>query len=94
MSSLFLDDVREAPIGFDVVRSFEEFTAYIEKNGVPDLISFDHDLGYNESSSEKTGYDCAKWLLDNGHTLKRWRIHSANPVGAERIRNLLEGRTP
>jgi hypothetical protein len=29
---------------FDIVRSYKEFVDYIIDNGVPDLISFDHDL--------------------------------------------------
>lgn len=30
--------------GWDVVRNYEEFVVYIKENGIPDLISFDHDL--------------------------------------------------
>lgn len=42
---------------------------------------------------EKTGYDCAKWLvdycIDNGKQLPLWNIQSANPVGKENINGLL-----
>jgi hypothetical protein len=42
---------------------------------------------------EKTGMDCAKWLvdycIDNNCELPLWAIHSANPSGVENIRNLL-----
>lgn len=45
---LFLDDFREPPSHlkkvFDVVRNYDEFVDYIEWFGVPDVISFDHDL--------------------------------------------------
>lgn len=47
---LYLDDVRTptTPMpGYEswyVVRSYNEFTAWITENGVPDMISFDHDL--------------------------------------------------
>jgi hypothetical protein len=44
---------------------------------------------------EKTGHDCAKWLvefcMDNGLSLPTWAIHSANPVGALNIKMYLEG---
>lgn len=30
--------------GWDIVANYEEFVEYISKNGLPDLISFDHDL--------------------------------------------------
>lgn len=43
---------------------------------------------------EKTGYHCAKWLveycMDNNAPLPKWNIHSANPVGKENIKMLLE----
>ncbi|NJO64878.1 MAG: hypothetical protein HC836_44175 [Richelia sp. RM2_1_2] len=55
--NLFLDDFRIPADGFNilgrneylklkwvVVRSHNEFVDYILKNGMPDLISFDHDL--------------------------------------------------
>lgn len=42
---------------------------------------------------EKTGYDCAKWLveycLDNNLKLPKWNIQSANPVGKDNINGLL-----
>lgn len=63
-----------------VVRDAKEFEEYINTNGLPDLISFDHDLAldhyapaedvdYNQwlleqHSKEKTGYDCAKFLAN------------------------------
>ena len=44
-------------------------------------------------NSEYTGYDCAKWLveycMDNGEELPKFYVHSANPVGADNIRGLL-----
>ena len=58
---LFLDDVRSPKdaIGFvpdkhnkfywendwDVVRNYDEFVQYLEVNGAPEFVSFDHDLG-------------------------------------------------
>lgn len=45
---LFLDDTRDPPEHlskiFDTVRSYDEFVDYIETYGVPEVISFDHDL--------------------------------------------------
>ena len=48
--SLYLDDQRTPTTtipGYEpwyVVRSYDEFVAWITENGIPDLISFDHDL--------------------------------------------------
>ncbi|MGK0446544.1 MAG: hypothetical protein ACJA2M_000313 [Polaribacter sp.] len=43
--------------------------------------------------TEKTGLDCAKWLielcLDNNLNLPNFYVHSHNPVGADNINGLL-----
>ena len=58
MKKLFLDDFRQVKDacnympnpriywedGWSLVRNYTEFVEYIERNGLPDLISFDHDL--------------------------------------------------
>ena len=85
---LYLDDLRPIPEGYIGVRSYKEFVTYIIDSGLPDFISFDHDLGLQES-----GYDCAKWLvnfcLDNNLRLPKFDVHSQNPVGKENILSLL-----
>ncbi len=48
MYKLYLDDVRNIPEGWVGVRSFVEFTDYIKKNGIPNEVSFDHDLKREE----------------------------------------------
>ena len=86
MTKLFLDDVRDAPdASWTVVRSFDAFRDWITANGVPEVISFDHDLGF----AVPTGMDCAKWIVDQGLVLQEFRVHSANPVGKENIERLL-----
>lgn len=39
--------------------------------------------------TEKTGYDCAKWLVDycieNGVSFPAFYVHSMNPIGRKRI---------
>ena len=47
-------------------------------------ISFDHDLGLG-----KTGYDVAKYIVENNINLKCYWIHSRNPVGERNIHELL-----
>lgn len=93
MIKLFLDDIREAPDNsWIVVRSFFEFKKYIDENGVPDIISFDHDLGKENGgycAVEYTGYDCAHYLINRGLEIKEFIVHSANPIGKENIEKLL-----
>ena len=115
MNKLFLDDIRSPKdaIGlvpshmnqfywandWDVVRSHDEFVDWIVTNGVPDFVSFDHDLADEhykdlEGNHEKTGYVSAKWLvyhcLDKGVCLPEYQVHSANPVGKQNIESYLE----
>lgn len=92
MRKLFLDDCRKAPdYTWDVVRNYDQFVAYIQLHGVPDIISFDHDLG-QEESVEKTGYDCAKWLVERGLLpSKGYYVHSMNPVGKDNIDFVMQG---
>lgn len=114
---LFLDDTRNPPGHlfkvFDVVRNYDEFVDYIETYGVPELISFDHDLSpehtmffferggwknppdpIHEIFKDKTGYDCAKWLIEycqsSGHIIKNINIHSRNPQGTKNIYELFD----
>ena len=85
---------------WDIVRTYKQFVDWIKSNGLPKLISFDHDLADVEelkdgSETQKfTGMDCAKWLveycIDNNEPLPEYAIHSANPAGVENIQGLLE----
>lgn len=73
------------------VKNYSAFVEWIEQNGLPYMIAFDHDLG---ESDDKSGMDCAKWLveycLDNGKLLPEYIIQSANPVGVENIDGLFK----
>lgn len=98
---LFLDDLRNVEqvfpaltnSDFVVVRSYTAFVSYIKQNGLPYFISFDNDLGEDESGQVlEDGYACAKWLVYTSNldlrTLK-YNVHSANPVAKKQIEGLL-----
>jgi hypothetical protein len=102
------------------VRDYNEFVDFITSEGLPELISFDHDLAdehyspletsdlyremeatpelvdrfYNENFVERTGYHCARWLIDycidNNQKLPQFLVHSMNPTGKINIQTLLE----
>jgi hypothetical protein len=108
MRKLYLDDVRcPKTEGWDIVRTYDDFVSWITKNGLPDEVSFDHDLAeinydpktYTESFKyeEKTGYDAAKWMCEycwtNGLPIPEYNVHSANPVGRDNILQLLKNFT-
>ena len=88
-----------------IVRSYNEFVEWIQKNGLPDFVSFDHDLAdvhytmdfskdLTNQGSEKTGYDCAKWLgnfcIDKNQQVPKFIAHSQNPVGKMNIQGYLD----
>lgn len=101
MKKLFLDDVRSIDMvynstmesQFDIVRTYDAFIDYIEKNGLPDFISFDNDLGLDKNGNvTPDGLAAAKWLVyKSGLNLSnlKFKVHSANPVAAEQIKGLL-----
>ena len=101
MKKLFLDDIRTPEIvynsneakDFIVIRNYSDFIKYIQKNGLPEFISFDNDLELDESGEiAPHGYAAAKWLVyASGFDLRelQFKVHSANPVAAEQIRGLL-----
>lgn len=95
---MYLDDIREPKNDFDViVRSYDEAVAFINKNGIPNFISFDHDLACdNNGIILKTGYDLAKWLVESSldgildfPTDFEFYVHSANPIGKHNIESIL-----
>lgn len=95
---LWLDDIRNPEVQTQEAdwiwaKTPEDFKSFIIHFGIPDVVSFDHDLGECE-----TGYDLVKWMVnymeENCLQLPvnfEYRVHSANPVGAENIRKYLEG---
>ncbi|WP_042506683.1 cyclic-phosphate processing receiver domain-containing protein [Algibacter lectus] len=101
MKKLFLDDLRSIDMvynksmesEFDIVRTYDEFVTYIIKNGLPNYISFDNDLGLGEDGKvAPDGLAAAKWLVYESELDLRnltFKVHSANPVAAEQIRGLL-----
>ena len=59
---------------------------------------YDKDKHYSQYYSdgtfkEKTGYECAKWLVaycfDKSIDLPKWDVHSMNPVGKQNIASVL-----
>jgi len=95
MIKLFLDDERFPPDdggNWEIVRSVDEAKNFINHNGFPPFISFDHDL-----SDELTGYDLVNWIIDtdmdnDGNFIPEnfsFYVHSQNPIGAKNIQEKL-----
>jgi len=91
---LFIDDERfPATDDWVIVRSSQEAIAMIIEYGMPHFISFDHDLG-----GEDTAIRVIRWIIDSFldgnleiHPDFDFYVHSQNPIGAENIRKLMSG---
>lgn len=84
--SVWLDDIRPMPSQYTIHAKTAEAAIDLLKRGNVISISLDHDLGLPENG---TGYDVAKWIEEHAfnHELPKlqWNVHSANPVGRQRI---------
>src|SRR5471032_1183513 len=90
---LFIDDVRD-PVASDwiIARASGEAIALLERLGCPSEISFDHDLG-----GDDTAMAVVKRLINldldarGGYIPQScvFSVHSANPVGRHNIEGLL-----
>lgn len=86
---LYLDDIRNPKTNnFYVVRNYQDCIDFLKVNKVY-CLSLDHDLG-----EEKTGYDVAKFIVQEGIEIENINIHSANPVGRDNIKQLIEHYFP
>ena len=109
-SVLYLDDVRVPLVrGVDLVRNYDEFVFYLQTHEMPEVISWDHDIAEEhypkasegddatipyDSYTEKTGLDCARYVVENSLPLELWAVHSFNPEGADNIRRILHAYRP
>lgn len=98
----FYDNLlKQYNVNFVWVKNLYQFIDYIEKNGVPQFVSFDHDLnnrgggeGLNdEQKLNNNGVNCAKWLVNYckkmGQSLPKFYVHSANPKHGPEINRVL-----
>jgi hypothetical protein len=90
MNKVFIDDIRTPPSNdWIVVRSSKEAIDWVNANGMPDIISFDHDLGGDDTSMVflKQLFEIA---FEKGYNPPKYFIHSANPIGSKNIQSFME----
>ena len=91
-TKLYLDDERMTPDGWERVYTAHEAIAAL-RTGTITHISLDHDLGDLDGDCGD-GYDVACFIEAGAYhgTLPKlvWAIHSANPVGAQRMKEALQ----
>lgn len=110
LSSIYLDDwhiVRNFGDFQDVVYVFSQDITHIsfdhdlaDTHYTPEHLWGDYEKSKEwqdaQIHTEKTGYDCAKWLkefyAENNIPLPTMFVHSMNPVGADRIIGLFKSK--
>lgn len=92
---IWLDDVREAPEGWTRCVRPDEVIGLLESGDVTD-ISLDYDLGIvDDRGIDRNGEDVLRWIEQQlvegaGIRVPEIRIHSANPVGRQRLQRALD----
>jgi hypothetical protein len=84
---MYLDDIREPDGSYTYAARSSDEAILIMDIGCPDFISFDHDLG-----EEDTAMNVVKYMVEKDLDNPGWipydfsyKVHSANPVGKENI---------
>jgi hypothetical protein len=88
-----------------IVKSYSEFVNFINKYGLPDIVSFDHDLSYEHylpenqkninynNLKQKTGYHTLEWMLKyckkKNKSLPIIKFHTQNIEGEKNMKKLL-----
>ena len=91
---IFVDDVRAIPkdipdgMGIVTCRTYKQaidaIDFFVQRN-TKIILDLDHDLGCN-----KSGYDVAKFIVENHIPIESYSVHSMNPVGRKNICELLD----
>lgn len=91
MYNLYIDDLRNPPADREwvVCRSSQEALDRIMEIGMPSFISFDHDLGEDDTTMIFLRR-LVNEVWDGQTVIPDYQIHSANPVGAQNIRSFME----
>ena len=90
---LFIDDLR-FPVTDDwvIARQSGDVINIVQQNGFPQEISFDHDLGYDDTSIRFL-HRIAEALMDGKLTIPEnftYHVHSQNLVGAKNIHTYMQ----
>ena len=91
---IWLDDERPMPappFTYGIVihaRDYNSAVFFVDSDTYPSdkiYLDFDHDLGEG-----KSGYDVAKYIVENNIQNVCYHVHSMNPVGRANIEQLLD----
>lgn len=90
---LFIDDERDPPndgTEWVVVRNSKHACHWVAYYGLPDFISFDHDLGGDDTSMNFLQWLATDCLEDGREFTFDYYVHSQNPIGKANIEGFIE----
>lgn len=77
-----------------ITRTFDDFCKIIDDMGIPNIVSFDHDIADFKDGVERSGLTCCKYLVDKCIDLNidfpEYSVHSANPRGRDNINSYIK----
>jgi len=95
--NLFLDDERlpyyvnpDRRIAWRIAPNIAVAKYMVQQFGMPDFISFDHDLGPGEDSMMFLRWLECEFFDPTKHKIPDYVIHSANPVGSQNIDSFMK----
>lgn len=92
---IWLDDIRDAPVGFIHCHSVNEAIQVIleyERKSHIELIDCDHDLGdYAHDGGD--GIKLIDWLIERG-SFYPIKLHTMNPVGRDNMQRTIDRYWP
>jgi len=91
---MFLDDERDPPEDgreWIVVRSSSDAIEMVQLNGFPEFISFDHDLGGDDTAMLFVRFLMDKLAVNEMERPFTYYVHSQNPIGRDNIIGALDG---
>ena len=91
---IWLDDIRDAPKGYEHCHSVNEAITIIreKKSEAIEIIDCDHDLG-DYASDGGDGIKLLDWLAEQG-TYYPIRLHTMNSVGRENMQRTIDRYWP
>jgi hypothetical protein len=93
-ASLWLDDTREAPLGWDRVHTAHQAIVSLDTK-VYEIASLDHDLEYARSHNGQSGLAVVQWMVKhNVWPTQAIRVHSWNQDGTEAMLDLINQHGP
>jgi len=91
--NIWIDDLRPAPAGWHWVKTSQEalnLLGWAQLLGADiDAVSFDHDLGGDDTSRR-----VVLWMCEENYWPNTCHVHSQNNVGVEWLRGMIQRYAP